>query len=719
MAPSPQPRLTPATRLGRFALLLLLAFACAWCSIAYTRLSGNLSLVWIGNGLLVGLLILRQSREWPELFAAATLASVMARALYGDPWLSNVVVNLANVLECLIIAGTIRWRVPDARDMSRLRDLTYAATGSTLIACACSGCIAAWARYTPEQTWLQAWTYWYAAHVLGMVVVATLELVGAIEGRRLLGVPGRRTELLLDLVFVAAVTAAVFAQETYPLLFLVFVPQLWLTFREGWRGVVLGTLVIALVAGIESANGNGPLFLAPHTSAAERALLLQFFIGTLCVVNWPIAANHSQRNRQARDLAAREAMYRLLTTNQRDLIVHLRADGTPLFVSESARDLLGREPAELMQEARWNLVHPDDRDALRDALAETFASDALQKVTFRIEHKLGHHVWIEALARRVDSADPDALPELIYSGRDVSARVQAERASAEAQRRLQAIADSVPAIIAHFDRNGAYTFANSGVGELLGMDPRTLIGRTLREVTGEALYAQIAPHVVAALCGERVTYERIAKVQGVERHYEVTFVPDVLPNGEVDGFFALSYDITERKQTEAMLDRLARVDTLTGLANRREFQRRLDLALQHDGAKALLLIDVDHFKSINDTRGHATGDAVLVAIAQRLRACVAATDLVARLGGDEFAVLLEQRVTAATAENVAARIAKASSRSVAAEGGALAVTLSIGATIGDGDVTEKDLFTGADRALYAAKAAGRNTYRVAVLSADN
>ena len=717
MPPTPAAPLPASVRAARFVVFAAVAFGSAWCSIRYTRVTGSVSLVWIGNGLLVGLLVLRPLREWPELFLAAILGSAAVRAAVGDPWWPNASLNFANVLECLLVAGAVRWRVPDVRDVGRLRELSFVASGTTLAACALSACIAATVSYSAEQSWLQAWIYWYAAHVLGMVVVATLELVAAIQGRRLLGAPGRRLSLAGSLAFVAIVTYAVFAQDRYPLLFIVFLPQLWLTFREGWRGVVLGTLLIALIGGIETGLGSGPLYAATALSAVERALLLQVFVGSICAVSWPIASIHSQRARATRELSTREAMYRLLTTNQRDLIVHLRADGERLFVSESARELLGWEPSELMQQ-RWDLVHPQDRDDVRAAIERVFGRGDVEKITFRIEHKSGHYVWIEALARRIDTADPHAVPELIYSGRDVTARVLAEQASAESQRRLQAVADSVPAVIAHFDRNGVYTFANQGVGELLGVAPHSLLGKTLREASGEALYAVISPHVVRALCGERVTYEGIAAVRGEQRHYEVTFVPDVLANGEVNGFFALSYDITERKQTEVKLDRLARVDTLTGLANRREFQHRLDAALARATATALLLIDVDHFKSINDTRGHAAGDTVLRAVAQRLCSCAFDLDLVARLGGDEFAILMEHNVSLAAVEQVAARVTKAMSRAVPAEGGLISATLSIGATLSMHAISEKELFGAADRALYAAKAAGRNTYRVAPLSAD-
>jgi diguanylate cyclase (GGDEF)-like protein/PAS domain S-box-containing protein len=707
-------QIAPAARVLHALALFIVCLLLAWCSIVYTRVSGGTSLVWMNNGLLVGLLVLRPLREWTDLLAAATLGSVIARAANADPAGSNLLVSCANVIECLIVAGAARWHTADVRDVGRLRDLALVATTSTLVGCAISGALAVSARSDHSLPWFSAWTYWYAAHVLGMVVIATLELVAATEGRRLLGAPGRRVELVAGLGVVAATTYGVFAQSEFPLLFIVFVPQLWLTFREGWRGVVLGTPVVALISGVLTANGTGPLYAAADMSLIQRALLLQFFIGTLCAVTWPIAIIHSQRAQLSRELRRREAMYRLLTTNQRDLIVHLRADGKRLYVSESARDLLGWEPQELM-EPRWDLVHPDDRDAVRAAFARAFTDAQVQQITFRLEHKQGHYVWIEALTRRVESSDAHALPEIVYSGRDVSARVCAEQAGTESQRRLQAVADNVPALIAHVDPNGVYTFANSAVGEMFSVAAHTLVGRTVRETMGERDYAAIAPHVVAALCGERVTYERVANVRGEQRDYEVTFVPDVLANSEVNGFFALSYDITERKRSEAALDRLARVDTLTGLANRREFQRRLEAALANTGAKGLLLIDVDHFKTINDSHGHAAGDAVLVSVAQRLHSCVFDLDLVARLGGDEFAILIEQNVSTATLEQVAARIIKAMSRAIHAEGTLLWVTLSVGATLCEGrGASEKELFGTADRALYSAKAAGRNTYRIAL-----
>ena len=412
-----------------------------------------------------------------------------------------------------------------------------------------------------------------------------------------------------------------------------------------------------------------------------------------------------------------EERYRLLAGNLRDIIVHVRADGKRLFVSNSALDVLGYVPAELV-EPRWELVHPDDMDAVRAAMERAFSSDEPQRLIFRLLHKEGHYVWMEALARRVYAGSKDRLPEIVYSARDVTLRVTAQHADADSRRRLQAIANAMPAIIAYLDKNCVYEFANSEVGELMRRDPAELIGMTLREAIGEATYKVIEPYVISALCGEKVTYERVALLRGEKRHLEVTFIPDVTPDGSVCGFFALSYDITERKQTELSLSQQARRDSLTGLANRREFEQRLEAATALHNQKArpiaLMLIDVDRFKEINDTLGHAAGDSALLAVARRLQSCVYDTDLVARLGGDEFAVLLDNAPEPNRVQLIAERMMAAMRRPILIEAEFVQVTLSVGIALSTQATTPKLITEEADRALYRVKAAGRNAFELVV-----
>jgi diguanylate cyclase (GGDEF)-like protein len=164
------------------------------------------------------------------------------------------------------------------------------------------------------------------------------------------------------------------------------------------------------------------------------------------------------------------------------------------------------------------------------------------------------------------------------------------------------------------------------------------------------------------------------------------------------------------------LERLARVDALTGLANRRQLDERLAVALgrlhRHGMPVALMYLDVDHFKRINDTWGHAAGDQVLCSFANRLQRCVRAIDLVARLGGDEFVVVIEDAKLPAAAEAIARKLIDEMHHSIEVDGTALVVTTSIGIAYAIAPTETTTLLAVADAALYAAKQAGRNTYRM-------
>ena len=176
-------------------------------------------------------------------------------------------------------------------------------------------------------------------------------------------------------------------------------------------------------------------------------------------------------------------------------------------------------------------------------------------------------------------------------------------------------------------------------------------------------------------------------------------------------------DITQRKQAEEQIRYRADHDALTGLPNRALFADRLGSALagasRHGHRFALLAVDLDYFKAVNDRFGHLAGDALLVETAARLQACVRESDTVARLGGDEFAVILTEITGPADAEEVAARICASIARPFALAEGEACVSASVGIAFGpDGDASLEVLQRRADRALYAVKHSGRGHYRI-------
>jgi diguanylate cyclase (GGDEF)-like protein len=185
----------------------------------------------------------------------------------------------------------------------------------------------------------------------------------------------------------------------------------------------------------------------------------------------------------------------------------------------------------------------------------------------------------------------------------------------------------------------------------------------------------------------------------------------LIPSG---GFVRTYTDITDRKRNEEKSAYLARHDDLTGLPNRVEFRERLNLAMAAsrpgDRGTALLYLDLDGFKAVNDTRGHDVGDAVLVEAAQRLRQCVRSVDTVARLGGDEFAIILPFAGKEDAVAEIAARLVETLSRPIVVAGSSSTVGVSVGIAIqrgGDAD----DLLKQADDALYLAKSDGKGVYR--------
>lgn len=292
------------------------------------------------------------------------------------------------------------------------------------------------------------------------------------------------------------------------------------------------------------------------------------------------------------------------------------------------------------------------------------------------------------------------------------------QALARNEERLRAIADNLPTIIAHIDTDEKFTFANDYLGRLLGTSPESIVGRSMLEVLGPAIRDEVRPHVEAVLHGKSVTFEMQRVFGGQLRHYEASYVPDIGADHTVRGFYVLIFDISRLKCAEEELERLAQHDGLTGLANRNKFddllKRALARAERSGRSPGVLYIDIDHFKQINDTHGHAVGDAVLCEFARRLEQTLRETDLAARLGGDEFAVLVEDVASPEMLENIARKILAALQTAFVADNVSFTVGASIGIGVARPHSDAKSLLESADDALYAAKAAGRGTYRVAM-----
>ncbi len=288
---------------------------------------------------------------------------------------------------------------------------------------------------------------------------------------------------------------------------------------------------------------------------------------------------------------------------------------------------------------------------------------------------------------------------------------------ATSTKRTRMITDNLPALVAYIDSNERYVFHNSYYRHIKGIDVGTMLGKTMREVYCEEDYNLVKDEIAVAMTGQRVAFERSVMRDGVEGYYKFEYTPDFDAEGKVAGVYSMVTNITSMKRVQNQLVLLARIDTLTGLPNRTSLYDRLAEAIprsrRNRSTLGCLYLDLDHFKQVNDTFGHAGGDDLLKQFGARLQACVRQTDMVARLAGDEFVVVIEGLDQPEGARCVAAKIIEAMQTPFVLAGVDRLITTSIGVAIADGQTDEADsLLRKADEALYRAKRRGKNVYKL-------
>lgn len=308
----------------------------------------------------------------------------------------------------------------------------------------------------------------------------------------------------------------------------------------------------------------------------------------------------------------------------------------------------------------------------------------------------------------------DVTRAFIRLMRDVRQRGQE---LARGERRLRAVTDNLPSLLAFVDTDERYVFNNLAYEQAFGRRVKDIRGMTVRELLGEERYAQARPHLQQALAGAIVTFE--SEYGTPHPHWrETSYRPEWSEDGrQVVGVHIHVQDITQRKLEHQRLARISRTDHLTQLDNRGAFETHLHAAMARSrdekSLMALLFLDMDRFKAVNDAHGHATGDLLLQAFALRLRRCVREQDHVARLGGDEFAVILENIDTPGTAQRVAGSILQSIGRRFYFDGVMADVDVSIGVALYRGSpMTDETLSRMADALLYRAKALGRGRYEI-------
>lgn len=402
-----------------------------------------------------------------------------------------------------------------------------------------------------------------------------------------------------------------------------------------------------------------------------------------------------------------EDFFLALSQRATDLAIVADADGRMLYISPAVTSVLGYTAAEELLRTGWEFIHPDDIPGVHEIYEAVICDRRTRTTTMRVRAADGswRHVE-ETITHMLDTP----VGGLVCNLRDVTEQVEARQALAASEARYRAIVENADEGIWVASRQGLTTFVNARMLEILGLDAQVVYARTPLELMGVAA-------VRTVVRGLRERHERGAERHEIDyhhpdgdvRHLSVSATP-LRDDAGFEGSLALVSDITSTRSATRRLQHAANHDDLTGLPNRSQLQRGVSEALAHSpDSTAVLFVDLDHFKVVNDARGHGAGDDLLRAVSERLRSTVRPGDLVARFGGDEFVVVC-QGVSASDAQVVARRVLDVLEGSAGPFDGHLPAPASIGIALSPA-ISAEELLREADAAMYAAKAAGRRTIR--------
>ncbi|MGA3281768.1 MAG: EAL domain-containing protein [Smithella sp.] len=387
-----------------------------------------------------------------------------------------------------------------------------------------------------------------------------------------------------------------------------------------------------------------------------------------------------------------------------------------VYVSELYKKLTGYTDAELLGTDSLNNIYSEDREKVRNKAVKCLKKEIFEAYEYRFIKKNNDLMWVL-----------ETVTSIMYKGKratlgsfmNITDRKNAEEALRQSEGKYRSILENIQEGYFEVDLAGNFIFFNDSMCRITGCSKEELTGTNYRQFSDE----ENSKIVFQAFNRVYKTGEStegfdwlIIRKDGSKRYIEASASLQKDAPDKPNGFKGVIRDITERKLIEQELNHMATHDVLTGLPNRLLFSQLLNHAIQtaHRNKKqlAVLFIDLDRFKIINDSLGHEAGDKLLQEIAQRFKHLLRAVDIVGRLGGDEFIILIEEVNELNQVANLAQKILSIAIQPMVLMGEECRVTASIGISIYPNDgQDEQSLMKNADIAMYFAKEEGKNNYQ--------
>jgi diguanylate cyclase (GGDEF)-like protein/PAS domain S-box-containing protein len=396
--------------------------------------------------------------------------------------------------------------------------------------------------------------------------------------------------------------------------------------------------------------------------------------------------------------------------------IYIVQDGKFVYVSELYQKITGYTDKDLISTSSLNHIHPEDRENVRNQAIKCLKKESFEAYEYRFVKKNDELMWIL-----------ETVVPIMYKRRratlgsfmNITERKQMEQALVQSEEKYRNILENIQEGYFQVDLAGNFTFFNEAMCRITGCPKQELLGANYQQFSDEEnskKVFQIFNKVYKTGQPTEAFDWLIIRNDGTKRYIEASVTLQKDPSEKPNGFKGVIRDITERKLIEKELNHIATHDGLTGLPNRLMFSQLLNHAIQsaqrNKKQLAVLFIDLDRFKIINDSLGHEAGDLMLQEIANRFRQALRAVDIVSRFGGDEFVIMTEDVNELSQVATLAQKILATTIKPAMVMGEECRVTASIGISMYPADGRdEHSLMKNADLAMYYAKEEGKNNYQ--------